>query len=365
VRDRSNISGLRKLVRRARRVRIAAMLLVLVPAAVAVPAALAARGPGTETMPATDVTDTAATLNAVIMPDGHDTAFRFEYASPLYSRVTPVATVPGDRESHAVSMTVQDLAPDTPHTFRVVAWRADERGDRVTVGAELTFRTEPAAPPASATQTQTPLAPAAPAPVPGAVPPPQAPPPGPAPELGRTVVVQSIAGSVSVQPPGTPAFTPLPAAGSVPVGVLVDARRGTVRLTTALPDGRVQVGEFHGGLFEVRRQATASGAIELRLRGANFALCPRRASGARASAAAAKRRKRPVRRLWSRDNSGRFLTRGRNSVATVRGTRWVTTDTCAGTRTTVTEGAVAVRDLRRKRTVVVRAGHSYLARSRR
>jgi hypothetical protein len=42
----------------------------------------------------------------------------------------------------------------------------------------------------------------------------------------------------------------------------------------------------------------------------------------------------------------------------------VTTDTCAGTRTTVTEGAVAVRDLRRKRTVVVRAGKSYLARGR-
>jgi hypothetical protein len=51
-------------------------------------------------------------------------------------------------------------------------------------------------------------------------------------------------------------------------------------------------------------------------------------------------------------------------VATVRGTRWVTTDTCAGTRTTVTAGSVAVRDLRRGRTVVVRAGHTYLARRR-
>jgi len=71
-----------------------------------------------------------------------------------------------------------------------------------------------------------------------------------------------------------------------------------------------------------------------------------------------------VRKLWGQDKGGRFRTHGRNSVATVRGTRWVTTDTCAGTRTTVTEGAVAVRDLRRRKTVVVRAGRSYLARSR-
>ena len=85
---------------------------------------------------------------------------------------------------------------------------------------------------------------------------------------------------------------------------------------------------------------------------------------ARAGAAAVQRRKPPVRRLWASDKGGRFRTHGRNSVTTVRGTRWITTDTCAGTRTTVTSGAVAVRDLRRRRTVLVRAGHSYLARGR-
>ena len=83
-----------------------------------------------------------------------------------------------------------------------------------------------------------------------------------------------------------------------------------------------------------------------------------------ARAAQASKRK-PKRRLWARDKGGRFRTKGNNSVATVRGTRWVTTDTCAGTRTTVTEGSVSVRDLRRKRTVIVRAGKSYLARAQR
>ena len=35
--------------------------------------------------------------------------------------------------------------------------------------------------------------------------------------------------------------------------------------------------------------------------------------------------------LWGQDRGGRFQTHGKDSVATVRGTRWLTTDTCAGT----------------------------------
>jgi hypothetical protein len=78
----------------------------------------------------------------------------------------------------------------------------------------------------------------------------------------------------------------------------------------------------------------------------------------------AKGKRRVVRRLWGRDNHSRFRTHGRDSVATVRGTRWVTTDRCDGTLTRVTQGKVSVRDLRRKRSVLVSAGHAYLARHR-
>jgi hypothetical protein len=46
----------------------------------------------------------------------------------------------------------------------------------------------------------------------------------------------------------------------------------------------------------------------------------------------------------------------------VRGTRWVVIDECRGTLTIVTKGVVAVRDFRRHKTVLVRAGHRYLAR---
>jgi archaeosine-15-forming tRNA-guanine transglycosylase len=80
-----------------------------------------------------------------------------------------------------------------------------------------------------------------------------------------------------------------------------------------------------------------------------------------ASASGTKR----VRRLWGRDSGGRFRSHGRHSHATVRGTRWTTVDRCDGTLTRVTEGAVAVKDFTRHHTVVVRAGHSYLAKSRR
>jgi hypothetical protein len=78
----------------------------------------------------------------------------------------------------------------------------------------------------------------------------------------------------------------------------------------------------------------------------------------------AKGKRRVVRRLWGRDSHSRFRTHGRDSVATVRGTQWETTDRCDGTLTRVKKGAVMVRDLRRHRSHLLTAGHAYLARHR-
>ena len=74
--------------------------------------------------------------------------------------------------------------------------------------------------------------------------------------------------------------------------------------------------------------------------------------------------RRKIRRLRG-SGKGRFRTRGRYSSATVRGTVWTVTDRCDGTLTKVTRGVVAVRDFRRKKTVRLRAGRSYLAKARR
>jgi hypothetical protein len=98
----------------------------------------------------------------------------------------------------------------------------------------------------------------------------------------------------------------------------------------------------------------------LTLRGPELRGCGRTT----AKLAFASKKRRRSRSLWGRDHHGRFRTHGHDSVATARGTAWLTRETCAGTRTRVTDGAVAVRDLRRHRTVLVKAGHSYLARRR-
>ena len=59
--------------------------------------------------------------------------------------------------------------------------------------------------------------------------------------------------------------------------------------------------------------------------------------------AAARRRKKRVRRLWG-DGHGSFRTAGHYSAATVRGTRWLTEDRCDGTLTRVVRGTVEVED---------------------
>ena len=124
-------------------------------------------------------------------------------------------------------------------------------------------------------------------------------------------------------------------------------------MTSALDeDGNVQTAEFSGGRFMVRQSAAGDGMVDIYLKG-SIGRC--RAGAARLASDVGQ--EAPGRRLWGRDRNGRFRTHGNDSVASVRGTRWLTEDTCAGTRTRVTEGSVAVRDLHRKRTIVVRAGH--------
>jgi hypothetical protein len=84
--------------------------------------------------------------------------------------------------------------------------------------------------------------------------------------------------------------------------------------------------------------------------------CSRRARAAQ--------RKPKTRKLWG-DGKGKFRTKGRYAAATVRGTKWLISDTCTSTTTRVTQGSVSVRDEVKKKTVVVRAGKRYVARAKR
>ena len=101
-------------------------------------------------------------------------------------------------------------------------------------------------------------------------------------------------------------------------------------------------------------QKPAAGVTELRLTGGDFKSC-----GTRALQSAGKATK-PVRRLWAK-GKGKFRTRGRYSSAAIRGTWWLTADFCDNTLTSVKQGVVTVRDLVKKKTVVVKEGSSYAA----
>jgi streptogramin lyase len=185
------------------------------------------------------------------------------------------------------------------------------------------------------------------------------------PELAEVIVAKPT-GRVRYKRPGG-RWRRLAATGAeLPVGTAIDTRRGRIALTTAARNGRKQTGTFRGGMMQVRQPRRARGRVDIHLRGGDFSRCAqpaRRAGRSGIGANASYVRRDRVRRLWGRDRGGRFRTFGRHSQATVRGTRWLTVDTCSGTLTVVRRGAVMVRDFARHRNMPVRAGHRYFARA--
>jgi hypothetical protein len=178
--------------------------------------------------------------------------------------------------------------------------------------------------------------------------------PAPPPAFHQSVAVRRISGRVLVKLPGAKRFVPLSAAGLVPLGASVDVRHGRIALSSVPSQtGKPQTVQLYAGQFKV----TQPGHVTQFALNGPLARCPR----ARAAVAAAKRPK--ARRLWG-DGKGAFRTTGRYSAATVRGTRWLVQDTCAGTLTRVVRGVVSVRDNVRHKTVTLRAGKRYLARPR-
>jgi hypothetical protein len=163
-----------------------------------------------------------------------------------------------------------------------------------------------------------------------------------------------LTGKTLVELPATSRFITLSGPRQVPVGTLVDARAGVVRLAAATATAqRLDAGDFQAGSFQIRQDAAERGLTELRIRDdqAVRAACGR-TTGRRQST-------RVFGRLLG-DATGRFRTRGEFSTATVRGTQWGVRDRCDGTLTVVRRGKVVVDDLGRHKKSVVRAGHTLL-----
>ncbi|HEV8603153.1 MAG TPA: hypothetical protein VGQ68_07110 [Gaiellaceae bacterium] len=180
------------------------------------------------------------------------------------------------------------------------------------------------------------------------------------PQPGEIAGVAPVSGHVLFKTPDSNKFVELTGATEIPVGSQLNTLNGTVHLTAGLGGGRTNSANFYDGLFTILQHHAANAFMTLRLDGGNFRICRR--GGSARSLSAVGRKRRPVRRVWG-SGKGRFTTRGRYSSATVRGTRWLTQDQCDGTLTRVRRGVVRVRDFRRHRNVIVRAGQSYLARA--
>lgn len=174
------------------------------------------------------------------------------------------------------------------------------------------------------------------------------------PQLGKTVRISHVSGEIRYRlPAGRYVVLPAGETRLVPVGTVVDARRGHVSVLVENGEGRpLQQGEFWDGIFGIFQDRAARATTELRLGGGDYRACASRSRrGARRS------QTRVIRRLWGK-STGRFRTKGRFASATVRGTEWNTEDLCLATRVSVRDGSVVVRDFRRRRNTVVRAGDS-------
>jgi hypothetical protein len=207
--------------------------------------------------------------------------------------------------------------------------------------------------------------------------------PPPAPVPGKSVVVKVVSGTVTIKYPAgyTPraaapraaGFVPFTGAANIPVGSQLDTSKGRIALTSAADTGgaKTQTSDFYDGIFQIKqtlpkKKPTKPTALvtDLVMKGQIPRSQCAPLKGARSAVADAKKKKKGPKsvlgKLWG-TGKGKFRTDGKYSSATVRGTIWLVEDRCDGTLTQVKRGVVSVRDIKRKKTVKVKAGHSYLA----
>jgi hypothetical protein len=203
---------------------------------------------------------------------------------------------------------------------------------------------------------------------------------------GKSVVARVVSGTVFVKLPtgykpratsAAKGFVPFRGAANLPVGTQLDTRKGRVNLTSAADTGgkKTQASDFYDGIFQVKQalpKKKSKKAVALITDVVMKGQLPRsgcaRLKGASVATVDAKKKAKKgphsvLGKLWG-NGKGKFRTDGKYSSATVRGTIWLVEDRCDGTLTKVARGVVTVRDIKRKKTVKVRAGHSYLARAK-
>jgi hypothetical protein len=292
-----------------------------------------------------------ASFSGTVNPEGLATTGFFQYGLDLrysklhasganYDHQTPARAIGSDFNDHLFTSQVTGLVPNAIYHVRLVAQNADGS----TFGPDVVFKTDKN----------------------GA--------PGP-PIAGKTFNV-SATGLVLIKLHGV--FVPLTELRQIPNGTIVNALNGTLTLTTAggtqhatlstdakhkkkkSKKAKTQTGKFGGAVFKVTQ--TRSGLTTLALVSNAFKGAPSFASckAKKGTAAIAKLSKKTL-QLLRGSGHGKFRTKGRYAAATVRGTVWTTADRCDGTLIHAIKDSVTVNDLVRHKTIILRAGHSYLA----
>jgi hypothetical protein len=170
----------------------------------------------------------------------------------------------------------------------------------------------------------------------------------PPPQLGKTANATPVSGTTLYRVPGSQTFVTLTKKTQIPLGTELDTTHGRVVITFAVGYGKTEHAEWWQGRFLIG-QTKGTKPVGTQTLSGTLA-CSRFA----AKAAGTKRS------LWGK-GKGRFRTKGKNASGTVRGTWWLTQDTCAGTLIRVRRGVVDVFDFKKHKHVLVRAGHSYFA----
>jgi hypothetical protein len=177
--------------------------------------------------------------------------------------------------------------------------------------------------------------------------------PLPAPRLFKTGNVAPVSGKVFVRLAGTSTFVELTSPEQIPFGSELDTTAGRARVTTATgKPKKTQTADFYQGRFVLTQPKAKVPVTVLVLSGPLG--CSKKHF-----AASDKKKKR---RLWG-SGKGKFRTRGKNATASVRGTIWLTQDTCTTTLVHVKRGIVDVFDFAKNKHVFVKAGHTYIARA--
>jgi hypothetical protein len=302
--------------------------------------ALSTAPPSLPTASAPAVGITGASFAGSVDPNGLATQVTFEYgldsryraagtSGPVYDQSTAPQSIGADFSSHAIGpIPVTDLIPNAIYHVRLVA--TNSLG--TAFSPDVAFTTAKSSPPGS-------------------------------PTLGRTFNVSVVKGLVLIKINGK--FVPLTELRQIPAGSQIDARHGSLELFTATSaKGKLQHGTFGGAIFKLtqaRSGLTTLSLVEDAFKGApSYSACKAHKAGEASAAALSSN----TLQLLHASAHGKFRTSGRYSAATVRGTIWTVADRCDGTLTRDITDSVLVNDFVRHKTIILRAGQSYLARAR-